>query len=175
MIFMDKTECIFMEKTNLPIIIDIEASGFGRDSYPIEIGLVLENRQTHCFLIKPEPEWNHWDKEGEAMHGISRDTLLKYGHSTKEVGNFLNELLIGKTIYSDGWSYDQTWLHVLYESIEKTPLFRIDTLTRLLNESQINRWDIMKNKLLRKYNMQRHRATNDAILLQKTYASLINH
>jgi hypothetical protein len=163
-----------MEKQNFPIIIDIEASGFGRNSYPIEIGIVLENRQTHCFLIKPAPEWRHWDSEVESLHGISRDTLLKHGHSTAEVGDFLNELLIGKTIYSDGWSYDQTWLHVLYESIEKTPLFRIDSLARLLNESQINRWDNMKNKLYKKYNMQRHRATNDAKLLQKTYAALIN-
>ena len=165
----------FMDKINLPIIIDIEASGFGRNSYPIEIGIVLENMETHCFLIKPEPEWNHWDNEGEALHGISRETLLKHGHSTKEVGNFLNELLIGKTIYSDGWSYDLTWLHVLYDSIEKTPLFRIETLTQLLNESQIKQWDKMKTKLLNKYNFKRHRATNDAILLQKTYSALLNH
>ena len=164
----------FMDKVNLPIIIDIEASGFGRNSYPIEIGIVLENKETHCFLIKPEPEWNHWDNDGEALHGISRGTLLKYGHSTKKVGDFLNELLIGKTIYSDGWSYDLTWLHVLYDSIEKTPLFRIETLTQLLNESQIKRWDNMKINILKKNNFKRHRATNDAVLLQKTYAALLN-
>ena len=165
----------FMDKVNLPIIIDIEASGFGHNSYPIEIGIVLENKETHCFLIKPEPEWDHWDIEGESLHGISRDTLLKYGHSTKEVGNFLNELLIGKTIYSDGWSYDLTWLHLLYESIEKTPLFRIETLTQLLNESQMKRWDNMKINILKQNNFKRHRATNDAVLLQKTYAALLNH
>lgn len=165
----------FMDKVNLPIIIDIEASGFGHNSYPIEIGIVLENKETHCFLIKPEPEWNHWDSEGESLHGISRDTLLKYGHSTKEVGNFLNELLIGKTIYSDGWSYDLTWLHLLYESIEKTPLFRIETLTQLLDESQMKRWDNMKINILKQNNFKRHRATNDAVLLQKTYAALLNH
>jgi len=164
-----------MAKKDLPIIIDIEASGFGRNSYPIEIGIVLENKQTHCFLIKPAPEWDHWDIEGEALHGITRETLLKYGHSAIEVADFLNELLIGKTIYSDGWSYDQTWLHVLYESIEKTPLFRVDALTRLLDESQINQWDDMKTTLLKKHNVIRHRATNDAILLQKTYDALVNH
>jgi len=163
-----------MKKINLPIIIDIEASGFGHNSYPIEIGVILENSQTHCFLIKPEPDWQHWDNDGEALHGISRETLLEHGHSTKEVGDFLNELLIGKTIYSDGWSYDQTWLHVLYESIEKTPLFRIEALTRLLNESQMNQWDNMKLKLLKRHNVIRHRATNDAILLQKTYAALMD-
>lgn len=165
----------FMDNINLPIIIDIEASGFGHNSYPIEIGIVLENKETHCFLIKPEPEWNHWDNDGEALHGISRDTLLKFGHSTKEVGDFLNELLIGKTIYSDGWSYDLTWLHILYDSIEKTPLFRIETLTQLLNESQLKQWDKMKIKLFKRYNFKRHRATNDAVILQETYAALLNH
>ena len=161
-----------MNENKLPIIIDVEASGFGRNSYPIEIGLVLEDGQTHCFLIKPEPDWTHWDAEGESLHGLKRETLFKYGRSTHEVGKILNELLIGKTVYSDGWSYDQTWLHTLFESIELTPLFRIETLTRLLNESQINRWDNMKIDLIEEYGIKRHRATNDAILLQKTFAAV---
>jgi DNA polymerase III epsilon subunit-like protein len=161
-----------MNQTTLPVIIDIEASGFGRNSYPIEIGLVLENGQTHCFLIKPEPEWNHWDSEGEALHGITRETLLQHGRPVKEVGNLLNELLIGKTVYSDGWSYDQTWLHTLFESIGLTPLFRIETLTRILDETQLYQWDKMKLNLIEEFGFERHRATNDAILLQKTYQAV---
>jgi len=161
-----------MIDTNLPIIIDVEASGFGRNSYPIEIGIVLEDGKTHCFLIKPETGWNHWETEAESLHGISRENLLLHGSPAQQVGRFLNELLIGKTIYSDGWSYDQTWLHTLFESIELTPLFRIETLTRLLSESQINRWDNIKTDLIEEYGFKRHRATNDAILLQKTFAAV---
>ena len=161
-----------MSQTHLPIIIDIEASGFGHNSYPIEIGVVLENGDSHCFLIKPEPHWNHWESEGEALHGISRETLVKHGRSTLEVGNRLNELLLGKTVYSDGWSYDQTWLHTLYECIDLTPLFRIETLARLLDENELYEWDKMKINLIKEYGFERHRATNDAILLQKTYAAV---
>jgi hypothetical protein len=40
-----------------PAIIDIEASGFGPDGYPIEIGVALSSGQTFCALILPEPEW----------------------------------------------------------------------------------------------------------------------
>jgi hypothetical protein len=35
-----------------PNIIDIEASGFGVDSYPIEVGIVLSTGQKYCALIK---------------------------------------------------------------------------------------------------------------------------
>ncbi len=56
-----------------PIILDIEASGFGRSGYPIEIGYALPDGQTWCSLIRPEPEWTHWDPSAEAVHHISQD------------------------------------------------------------------------------------------------------
>lgn len=36
-----------------PIIIDAEASGFGRDSYPIEVGVALGDASRHCYLVSP--------------------------------------------------------------------------------------------------------------------------
>lgn len=161
-----------MNNNNLPIIIDIEASGIGAGSYPIEIGLALERGKTQCFLIKPEPGWDHWEPEGETLHGISRETLINHGRPAREVGNLLNDLLFGKTVYSDGWTYDQTWLHTLFKTIKLTPLFRIETLTRLLDETQLYEWDKMKINLIEEFGFQRHRATNDAILLQQTYAAV---
>ena len=44
---------------DLASIIDLEASGFGSSSYPIEVGIVLPNGQTYCSLIVPEPDWRH--------------------------------------------------------------------------------------------------------------------
>jgi hypothetical protein len=43
-----------------PIIIDVEASGLGHGSYPIEVGFALADGETHCRLIKPEEDWQHW-------------------------------------------------------------------------------------------------------------------
>tara|TARA_B100000809_G_scaffold12879_1_gene11818 strand:- start:1149 stop:1406 length:258 start_codon:yes stop_codon:yes gene_type:complete len=36
-----------------PFIIDVEASGFGAESYPIEIGIALAEGSKYCALIIP--------------------------------------------------------------------------------------------------------------------------
>lgn len=41
----------------LPTILDIEASGFGRGSYPIEVGFVAGDGTLFCGLVRPEPDW----------------------------------------------------------------------------------------------------------------------
>ncbi len=46
---------------SLPTIIDIEASGFGRGSYPIEVGFITADGKTGCSLIKPEAQWKSWN------------------------------------------------------------------------------------------------------------------
>ena len=42
------------------ITIDVEASGFGVGSYPIEVGVAFPDGGTQCYLIKPEHDWIHW-------------------------------------------------------------------------------------------------------------------
>jgi hypothetical protein len=76
-----------------PIILDIEASGFGRSGYPIEIGYALPDGQTWCSLIRPEPEWTHWDPGAEAVHHISQDLLLTRGRYVREVASLINQNL----------------------------------------------------------------------------------
>jgi hypothetical protein len=36
-------------------VIDVEASGFGRGSYPIEVGFVLPDGEAVCTLVRPRP------------------------------------------------------------------------------------------------------------------------
>ena len=62
-----------------PNIVDVEASGFGGMSYPIEIGIALENDTQYCSLISPAPDWEHWDSEAEKIHRIARDILEAHG------------------------------------------------------------------------------------------------
>ena len=59
----------------LPTLLDIEASGFGRGSYPIEVGLARADGSVCAFLIQPQNEWTHWDPKAELLHGISRSRL----------------------------------------------------------------------------------------------------
>jgi len=58
-----------------PFIIDVEASGFGPMSYPIEIGIAMESGKRYSILILPADEWTYWDEEAEKVHLITRDTL----------------------------------------------------------------------------------------------------
>ena len=82
-----------MGKTGIPCIIDIEASGFGSHSYPIEIGFITPEGKRYCSLIKPHRRWTHWDQNAESVHKISRTTLQEHGKPAHLVARELNENL----------------------------------------------------------------------------------
>ena len=62
-------------RTASPIVLDIEASGFGRDSYPIEIGYVLPDGGSYCTLVRPEANWTHWDPEAQLSPSFHIENL----------------------------------------------------------------------------------------------------
>jgi hypothetical protein len=70
-----------------PLVIDVEASGFGSGSCSIEVGVALAGGVTRCAIIRRQPEWVHWDSDAQSLHQISRETLLRYGKSVVEVRN----------------------------------------------------------------------------------------
>lgn len=152
-----------------PAILDVEASGFGRGSYPIEVGFVLPDGRSHCLLIRPEPDWQEWDAEAERLHGIPRAQLLTKGRSAFEVAQFLNDHLGGLTVYSDAWGNDQSWLALLFEYAALPIRFRLDTLRKLLSEAQLQLWADTKKAVERELDLGRHRASNDARVLQLAY------
>ncbi|MBQ1783781.1 MAG: hypothetical protein II007_09020 [Gammaproteobacteria bacterium] len=155
---------------NLPIIIDVEASGFGRGSYPIEIGIAMgDGVSSRCYLIAPEPEWQHWDKAAERVHGISRATLQRYGQPARWVADQLNELLWGQTVCSDAWAHDSSWIGKLYDVVGSHPRFRIVTLREQMSDEQLHYWQPARDQLTRAH-AQRHRASTDARLIQQTFA-----
>lgn len=156
----------------LPTIIDIEASGFGRGSYPIEIGFVTADGSTYCTLIRPEPEWQHWDEQAGSIHGISRLLLAEHGKQAREVARQINEQLRGQDVYSDGWANDYSWLGILFESVDSYPAFRLKNVRELLNEEEAARWHDIKTRLESELELRRHRASSDARLIQETLRRL---
>jgi hypothetical protein len=46
-----------------PVIVDIEASGFGVGSYPVEIGYVDSKGDVWSAQVQPHADWLHWDKK----------------------------------------------------------------------------------------------------------------
>jgi hypothetical protein len=156
----------------MPAIIDLEASGFGRGSYPIEVGIALADGSVHALLIKPAEGWDHWDEKAQAIHGITRDYLQEHGKTPREVAIFLNDLCSGLTLYSDAWSFDSSWLGRLFDEAEIIQRFKLDTLTRLLSEDDMSVWSDTKDAMVKQLGLEMHRAANDVMLLRETYKKL---
>lgn len=152
-----------------PIIIDIEASGFGGESYPIEVGVVLDDNSKFCSLISPAPDWQHWDGEAEKVHHIGRELLHTHGKPVREVAQRLNELLEGRTLYTDGWVVDRAWLVTLFHQAGLDMKFRVSPLELILSEDQMEHWHATKDRLLAEIAEPRHRASFDAWVIQETY------
>ena len=152
-----------------PLIIDVEASGMGHGSYPIEVGVALPNGEAHCLIIRPEPDWTHWDLRAEALHGISRDTLLRHGQPVKEVAASLNRWLAGKTAYTDAWGNDSSWLALLFHRAEVRQQFHLQALRALISDQQLACWHQVKARVERDSGYTRHRASHDAMILQLTF------
>lgn len=149
-------------------MLDVEASGFGAGSYPIEIGYVLPDGTTYCTLIRPSDSWTHWQSKAESVHGITRSILAQHGKPLAQVAQHLNQALRGLTLYTDCWSADWGWISRLYDEAELPPYFRLEDLRLLLTVDQANRWHDVKDKVVADLALTRHRASNDAKILQLT-------
>lgn len=158
-----------MTTVNNPIIIDVEASGFGATSYPIEVGVVIDENSKYCALILPAPDWTYWDEGAEKVHRIARDILQTYGKPMQEVTAQLNALLEGKTVYTDGWVVDKPWLITLFHGARMAMKFQVSPLEMILSESQMECWHETKDKVIGEMNVTRHRASYDAWIIQETY------
>lgn len=150
-------------------VIDVEASGFGFDSYPIEVGVVTHSNQRLCFLIYPFSDWNHWDDNAESVHGISRHVLLDRGKHPVEVCGELNLLLRDTTVYSDAWVHDYDWINKLFYRAKIKMEFRVSPIESVATEEQLIAWDATKKLVIDQLGLVRHRASSDALIIQKTF------
>lgn len=160
------------EPPPLPTVIDVEASGFGRDSYPIEVGFVLPGGQAHCTLIRPQPGWDHWDADAERTHGIHRRLLEQRGRDAPEVARWLNRHLRGQRVHSDAWGHDFVWLHRLFAAAGEIPAFRLEPLQSLFGEHDGAEWDEACRRVREELASPRHRASADARVLQRAFGRL---
>jgi hypothetical protein len=152
---------------------DIEASGFGRHSYPIEVGYVMPDGQARCTLVRPPEHWTHWDRQAEQVHGITRQTLLAHGRPAVEVAQSLNDELGGLTVYCDGWAHDYAWLAALFDEAGLVPGFKLESVNAMLDEDALARLGPLRAQALRDLGLSRHRASNDARALQQALVQLL--
>ena len=154
-------------------VIDIEASGLHAGSYPVEVGIVLSNGRTYEALIQPFSSWTYWDNEAEALHGISRDILSREGRDAFEVCSEINQLCAGKTLYSDCWIYDSSWIKKLFAFTNILPKFQCASIETVLSEEDLLNWNIYKREYARFAQIHPHRALNDAIIISETLERLV--
>ena len=152
-----------------PYIVDVEASGFGSRSYPIEIGLAMEPDSRYCSLIRPAPDWTHWDLAAEQVHHITRERLQEHGKPLTRVAKDLNRILAGTTVYTDGWSVDKPWITRLFIDAGISKAFFVSPLERILTESQMAHWHDTKKEIIATLHLNRHRASTDAFIVQETF------
>ena len=157
----------------IPIVIDIEASGFGAGSYPIEVGVVLPEGGAYCSLISPQPDWTRWDSDAQRVHGISRELVIAHGRSVEEVASRLNDLLDHQTVYSDAWAFDFPWLALLFDRAGLALRFRVESLRRIMTEDQQRCWEAARQQVTQELGLTRHRASSDAKILQLTYVRTV--
>jgi hypothetical protein len=158
-----------------PCIIDIEASGFGAGSYPIEVGTVLTDGSAYCSLICPQPDWRHWEHSAEGVHGITRETLHQHGKPAAAVAEALNNRLRGHTVYTDAWYHDYQWLARLFDAADAQPAFKLEDLRGLLDEGAQARWHATRERVMQELKLHRHRASNDAKVLQQTLVQVLGN
>ncbi|MEZ5612903.1 MAG: hypothetical protein R3E33_05345 [Rhodocyclaceae bacterium] len=156
----------------LPAFIDVEASGLGRGSYPIEIGVCLPDGTSRCWLIRPAPLWRAWEPAAERIHRLSRDLLERHGRPIRSVAEELNEVLAGQVVYSDAWGNDMPWVAALFDEAGLVQRFRIEALRAIVPEVRLAEWNPMRKRIELELSLRRHRASADALALQQTWAAL---
>jgi hypothetical protein len=116
------------------LILDIEASGLHPTSFPIEIAWTGWAVTTKSFLIKPDASWaiEDWDDVAEDIHHISLADILRDGVDAKTIVNALLTDAAGKTVISDGVSFDQHWLDLLFDTSEQSKTIKLQDSTAWL-------------------------------------------
>jgi DNA polymerase III alpha subunit (gram-positive type) len=148
-------------KLNNLVVIDVEASGFGVSSFPIEVAIAhIDGRFSDSFLINPETAkgWHHWDKEAEKIHGIQRLTLVKEGISVHEAAERLNSWLSEHHVVSDNARFDQEWLDELFREANNVAYFTVDSLQEDAGSELVQS---MQN--IQKIKKRKHRALDDVL------------
>lgn len=114
-------------------VIDFEASGLSRKSYPIKVG-VTNGDTKYSALIKPMPHWDYWDSAAQSVHNISRKELSSIGQPSSVVAVELNNILENNIVYCDCIEWDGFWGNVLFSDNALTMKFEMRDIRELLTE-----------------------------------------
>lgn len=101
-----------------PMFVDLEASGLGPASYPIEVAWSNPAGEIEEHLIDPPEEWLtdlEWDPNAERIHGIPLRKLTTEGEPIEQVCEAFVRATARQPLYSDAPSHDGRWLRQMLE------------------------------------------------------------
>ncbi|WOI52099.1 hypothetical protein [Parvularcula sp. LCG005] len=158
------------DTVSITAFIDVEASGLGPHSWPIEVGWSFATGDPRSVLIRPADKWSMtaWEKTAEILHGISPIQLVTSGKTPLETALVLNAALGNAMVYSDAPDYDSFWLFRLYDAAGIKPNYRLHDLGDLLRPI----WPDEPKKLVEEASKTAphiHRAADDVRHLQTMY------
>lgn len=150
--------------------IDLEASGLGSKSWPVEVAWGFVDGPPRSLLIRPDAAWpdEAWDKGAEALHGLTRVALRREGSDVREVCRTLNRALGRAEVYSDAPDWDAFWLIRLFSAGGVRQEFSILDYARLIGELAGTRTGELQERAGR-LAPRRHRAAADVAHLQTLY------
>ncbi|MBI1366917.1 MAG: hypothetical protein GC153_13300 [Alphaproteobacteria bacterium] len=150
--------------------IDLEASGLGAKSWPVEVGWAFETGEPTSMLVRPDNSWSDdaWDPKAEALHGLSRDRLEREGRPAQDVCAAMNAALAGCEVYSDAPDWDGFWLFRLYSAAGAKQAFALRDYGRLMRPLTAGCEPALFVRASR-LAPRRHRAAADARHLQTLY------
>lgn len=156
--------------------IDLEASGLGDKSWPIEIGWARNGEEPDSLLIRPSKDWSFeaWDPKAETLHGLSVNTLNDSGLDVVAACKKINDALAGTTVYSDAPDWDGYWLYRLHIAAHMRQSFKLAHFAELMPPISLTD----KLMLVAKTNAlapHTHRAADDVRHMQVLHALAVLH
>ncbi|NOY69249.1 MAG: hypothetical protein GXP53_07115 [Deltaproteobacteria bacterium] len=118
-------------------IIDFEASGLSKSSYPIEVAWGSSVKTVASYLLNPDKMdgWTDWNPKSYEFHQIPREKLLVNGKDPRRVAKLMIDDLAGQTAYSDEPRFDNMWKErLLVDSGYDPGLIKIKNLKYFLNK-----------------------------------------
>lgn len=150
--------------------IDLEASGLGAKSWPVEVGWAFSEGAAESMLIRPDASWSDeaWDAKAERIHGLDRGTLERDGRDPRDVCRALNKALAGADVYSDAPDWDGFWLYRLFMAANIRQAFQLLDFGQLIRPLAGAREEALHERAAR-LAPRRHRAGDDVLHLQTIY------
>lgn len=114
------------------VFLDVEASGLGGDSYPVEVGWVTDDEAPPgSLLVRPHESWTFWSGVAQAMHGLTREILEREGLPVAAVCDRVEAACAGRLVVSDAHAFDDWWLRRLYGAAGRSKAWQVGNVELL--------------------------------------------